>query len=275
MKKPNTADRNSSDGKETNQTSVKGLRWSWIYGAIGGAAVVGAVWIGVSTTHQTDPVTAKVGNTAIRHSQLTSKLEAASGSTMLEEMIADQLITDGAKKYNLTASKQDLAKAQQSIESQYGITSSAQLSALLAQNNMTQSAFNEMLKVQVLEQKLAERGITVTNQEIQSYYNSHKSSFTPSGSKTPQPLSAVKTQIVDAIKQSKATPSAQLLAQLAKQDPITIYDKQYDSVKTQLESPAPTSGTSAGSAGTVPSGTTGTTSSGSTGNATSANNTAK
>ncbi len=215
--------------------------WAVLAGGIGGAVIVGAVWGIVAHGHQNDPLVASVGTNQIHQSNFESMMESMAGQQTLQQMITDQLIKDGAKAANITATKQDLATALQNLESQYGITSSSQLNQFLQSNGVTKAQLNDILTVNILEQKLAEQGITVTNTEIQNYYNQNKSSFIPQGSKTPEPLSAVKTQIVDQIKQSKAIPSAQLIANLAKKDKVTIYDTKYASIKTQLENPAPAS----------------------------------
>lgn len=211
--------------------------WPAAAGAVAGAVIVGAVWGIVQHQHPTNPVVASVGQTKISHTTFMNQLESQGGTQTLTTLIEDQLITDGAKAANVTASKQDISNALQNLEAQYGISGSSQLAQFLQSNGVTQAQLNSILKVQVLEGKLASKGVTVSNSEIQSYYNQNKSSFTPQGSKTPEPLSKVKSAIVAQIKQSKATPAAQLLAQLAKKDKITIYDSKYQSLKSTIENP--------------------------------------
>lgn|GEM_PF-4058800 len=228
---------NQSTRKYGSDGPSQWLRWSWLLGGLGGALIVGAVWFTTDRLHSGDPVTAQVGSTQIRQSQLVSKLESSSGSSMLEQMIVNQLVEDGAKKANITASQTDLSNALSSFEAQNGITDSTELSQVLAQNGVSQADFNEMLKVQVLAQKLSEKGITVTDKEIQDYYNKNKSQFvTTTGSKKPQPLSKVKSQIKQILIQNKAIPTDQLIANLAKQDNVKIFDTQYSSIMTDLES---------------------------------------
>ncbi|MDQ0188627.1 peptidyl-prolyl cis-trans isomerase [Alicyclobacillus cycloheptanicus] len=208
--------------------------WPWVLGAVGGAVIVGAAWGITAYANEGGPLIAKVGDTAIHQSDLYAKLEATGGSSELEEMIDEQLIADGAKKYHLTASSSEINSALSSLEASEGISGTSELDMFLAENNMTMSQLNSLLKMQVLEQKLAERNVKVTNAEIQSYYNKNKSQFTKSGQKTPQPLSKVKSQVIAAIKASKAESSTQVLADLAKQNPITIYDDKYSSVKDDI-----------------------------------------
>jgi parvulin-like peptidyl-prolyl isomerase len=214
--------------------------WSWLLGAIGGAVIMGAVWATVAYAQSKPVVIAKVGNHTIDQDAFYSKLEANSGMQMLEQMITTQLIQDGAAKYHITATQDDINKAIQQFEAQYGISSPDQLNALLAQYHMTMSDFQDLMKTQVLEQKLAVMDVKVTDKDIQDFYNAHKANYTKPGSKTPQPLSAVRSQVINDYKQSQAVPSAQLLANLAKDDPITILDPKYSSIKTMIENPSST-----------------------------------
>lgn len=212
--------------------------WSWLLGAVGGAVIVGAVWATVAHVQSKPVVIAKVGNNTIDQDAFYSKLEANSGLQMLEQMITTQLIKDGAAKYHITATQDDINKATQQFESQYGVSSPDQLNVMLAQYHMTMSDFQDIMKTQVLEQKLAVKDVKVTDKDIQDFYNAHKANYTKPGSKTPQPLSAVRNQVINDYKQSKAVPSTQLIANLAKEDPITILDPKYSSIKTMLENPA-------------------------------------
>lgn len=209
--------------------------WSWIAGGAIGAIVVGAVWGGVAYAHAGGPLVAKVGSTKISESALNNRLQGSYGNQMVQEMISEQLIKDAAAKYHITASKSDINHALGTFEAQYQISSPTQLSMFLAQNGLTQSQFNNILKDQVLEQKLAQRNVKVTNSQIQAYYNQHKSSFVPAGKKQPQPLSAVRTQVINDIKQQQAMSATQLFASISKWDPITIYDSKYSSVKSSFE----------------------------------------
>ncbi|MCL6452935.1 MAG: SurA N-terminal domain-containing protein [Alicyclobacillus sp.] len=244
--------------EEKKSTTVSGTSatpttwWAALGGAAAGAVIVGAVWAISYHTHPADPVIASVGQTQIHKADFVSQLESQGGTSTLEQLIEDQLIRDGAKRAKITATKSEINSALQNLEAQYGISSSDQLNQFLQANGVTQAQLNNILEDQVLEQKLAEQGITVTDQEIQTYYNQNKAQFTPSGSKTPQPLSKVRSQIIQDIKATKATPPTQLLANLAKQDPIVIYDTKYASVKTTIENPS-ASGTSSTSSASAPS----------------------
>lgn len=236
---------NNNENHENFDHASKGRRnavVSAVLGAVGGAVIVGAVWgIMASQGGSNDAKVATVGNTAIHRSDFVSQMESQSGQQTLATMIEDDLIKQGATAQKITASQSDVNNALQNLEAQYRISGSTQLQMFLAQNNLTQAQLNEILKTQVLEQKMSEKGITVSDKEITDYYNAHKAQFTPQGSKTPEPLSKVRSQVISDVKASKATSPTVLLANLAKKFPITIYDKSYTSVKDQIEKPASSS----------------------------------
>lgn len=231
-----------------------------LIGGVVGALIMGAIWYAIYMIRDHGGVIAQVGTTPISRTEFLSQTESAAGLQTLQQLISNQLIEDGAKQYNITATSQEINTALQSLEQQNGITSTAQLQAVLAANNLTMADVQKSMKIQVLEQKLAERNVTVSNQEIQSYYDQNKSQMAQSG-KVP-PLSAVKSQVIAAIKQSKAVSSSQLLANLAKQYPILIMDSKYNSVKTTIETPqtqTPPTGATPPGAGSPGTGSTGAT----------------
>lgn len=222
---------------EGNRTASKVFNlWPALLGVVVGAAVVGTTWgIAAAHPHQNDPLVASVGHKQIRKSDFQAKMESLAGLQTVQQMVDNQLILDGAKAKHLAASKQDLSQALQNFELQYRITGSAQLQQFLKSNGLTRPQLDEILTVNILEQKLAQQGITVSNKEIQTYYNKNKTAFVTPGSKNPKPLSAVRSQIIAQIKQSKAVPRATLLANLAKTDPVKIYDSKYSSVEATLQ----------------------------------------
>lgn len=227
---------------DPNHSESRTSNWVWpaLAGTLFGAVVVGAVWGVAGHGHQNNPLVASVGPYKIHQSDFVQQMQTLSGKQTLQQMIDNQLIQDGAKAQHITASKTDLNNAVKNLEAQYHITSSSQLQQFLQSNGLTQSSLDNILTVNILEKKLSEQGVTVTNKEIQDYYNKNKQTFTPQGKKTPEPLSAVRSQIKSQILQSKAIPQATLLANLAKQNKVSIYDSKYASIKTSLENPPKT-----------------------------------
>lgn len=206
--------------------------YNLLIGGVVGAVIVGAVWFGVYRIQENSTI-AQVGSTKISKVEFLAKTESTAGSQTLQQIITNQLIEDGASKYHMTASAQEIQTALTSLEQQNGISSQTQLDAALAASNLTMADLEKSLRIQVLEQKLAERNVTVSTKEIQDYYNQNKSQMAQSG-KTPA-LKDVQAQIETTIKQSKAVPASQLLADLAKENSISIMDPKYTSVKTSIE----------------------------------------
>ncbi len=211
-----------------------------LIGAAVGAIIVGGAWYATFMVRNHGGVIAKVGNNPISHSDFLSQVEKASGSQTLTQLINNQLVEDGAAKYHITVSQSEMDTALKGLEQQSNITSDAQLQAVLSANHVTMAELQKNLRTEVLEQKLSERNVTVSDKEIQDYYDKNKSQMAVSGH-VPA-LKDVKGQISDALKQSKALSPQQLMANLAKEDSIQILDPTYASVKTSIENPAPAQG---------------------------------
>ncbi|GMA58150.1 hypothetical protein GCM10025858_26530 [Alicyclobacillus sacchari] len=97
---------------------------------------------------------------------------------MLEELISNQLIEDAAANKKITVSQSEVNQQLAALEAQNGITSDSELASVLAQNHMTKAQLLDQIRVSVLEQKLAESKVNVTDEEIQNYYKQNKASFT-------------------------------------------------------------------------------------------------
>lgn len=308
------------------------LQWGTLIGGLCiGAVLTGAAWEGTHIATKNGPVIATVGGKPIHQAQFDNSVAATVGSSALTNLIEQQLIDDAAKKDGVYATASAVNKLKQSIETQNGITSNAQLQSALSSSGMTMAQFNNQLKTEVLAQQVAQHDVKVTSAQIQSYYNSNKASFTNQASvslsviltktktaaqkaeallkqgesfakvaksvsidktsaakggvmgsftkaqlapslaavafrlpvgKTSQPvktstgwnilkvtankqaallpLKAVKSKIIQDIKQQNATSPTQLIANLAKTDKIVISDPAYSKVKTTLENPTPT-----------------------------------
>ncbi len=224
--------------------------WTAIAGALVGAIVVGAFWGVTSVSGASNPTEATVNGQAITHSALSASLFREYGQNTLETLIDDDIVHAAAQAEHVTASPTAVEAAEESIEAQYDITSPTDLAEFLASNNMTNAQFQSLLKSEVLEQQLAENTVTVTNAEIAAYYKAHKSTFTTTtpatkgkkATKTVQPLSQVKSEIVTDIKESKAPAAQALLASLAKKYHLAIVDPTYKALKAAIEDPTPTAG---------------------------------
>lgn len=148
-----------------------------VIGALVGAVIVGGVWYGTSASQNRNSIVAKVGGTPITRSQLLSESEAYAGSSMLSQLITNQLVLDAAQQQKMTASTSEVNQALQGLEEQNGITSDSQLNQMLEQSHMTKDELLTQLKVEILGQKLAESKVKVTDKQIQDYYNKNKASL--------------------------------------------------------------------------------------------------
>jgi foldase protein PrsA len=165
-----------------------------VIGGLVGAVIVGGVWYGTHLSQQHGDVVAKVGGTPITRQTLLQESESYAGTQMLEQLITNQLVLDAAAKQKVTASDKEVNSALQSLEEQDGISSDAQLESMLAQSHMTKAQLMEQLKVEVLEEKIAENKVKVTAKQIQTYYNNNKKNL----------ASAKKVSLSDIIVSTKA-----------------------------------------------------------------------
>lgn len=187
-----------------------------VVGALVGAVIVGGVWYGTYATGNHQDIVAKVGDKPITRDALIKQTEAMSGDQMLSQLITNQLVLDAAKKKNITTTTKEVDKQLKSLEQQDGITSDAQLQQALKQSHMTKQDLMDQLKIGVLEKKIAESKVTVTEKQIEDYYNKNKKSLA-----TPK-----KVAISDIVVSTKAKASdiktklsqGSSFADLAKQD---------------------------------------------------------
>lgn len=145
--------------------------------AIIGAAIVGGVWGIQSTVSNNENAVASVGGNAITHADIQSMAEQVSGSQVLSQLITNQLVTNAAKAQNLTATTSEVNNDLTSLEMQNGITNDSQLQQALAQTHMTKADLLDELKIQVLEEKLAQNKVNVTDKQISDYYAKNKTAL--------------------------------------------------------------------------------------------------
>ncbi|MDB5085761.1 MAG: PpiC-type peptidyl-prolyl cis-trans isomerase [Bacilli bacterium] len=145
-----------------------------LIGAVVGAVLVGGSWYITSHTGSNSSVVASVGKNSITRANFLTQLQKDYGSSTLGRLVTNQLILDGAKKNNITATTQDVDTALNDLKTGNNITSDAQLNSALASNHMTLQDLRDQLKIQVLEQKIAEKDVTVSDTDIQTYYNQNK-----------------------------------------------------------------------------------------------------
>lgn len=118
-------------------------------------------------------IVAMVNGQPITHLQLIQELEKQGGQQTLNGLITQTLILQEAKKENVTVSDKEIQNQVQQIT--ISLTKQGQkLDDLLTARGMTQQDLDEQIRVQKLVEKMAGKGITVSDREINDYINANK-----------------------------------------------------------------------------------------------------
>lgn len=145
-----------------------------LIGAAVGAVLVGGIWFFTSHASGNGNIVATVGTTDIKRADFVKELEISGGSQTLGQLVVNQLIRDAAQKSSLTATTQDVDAALADLKKNNNNMTDAQLNQALASKHITLDYFRKQLEVQVLEKKLSEKDVKITDADIQAYYDKNK-----------------------------------------------------------------------------------------------------
>lgn len=149
-------------------------------------------------------VAAVVNNTIITRFSLDRELEQQAGKQLLDSKVSQALVMQEAAKQNITATPEEITAKVSEIQTQ--IPQGQTLEDLLSAYGLTRTEFEKQLSYEIIVTKLLEKDITITDAEIQTYFDANKSTF-PAGST----IDSVKTQITDTLKQTKLSENYQTL----------------------------------------------------------------
>jgi len=113
-----------------------------------------------------------VNNKPIFRFQLTQTMMARYGKQTLEGMISESLIGDEAKRLNIAVSQEEIDKQEEEVLKSFG--GKVTLDELLKFQGTTKSEFDGQIRLQLLVNKLLEKDVTVTDEEIASYRETNK-----------------------------------------------------------------------------------------------------
>lgn len=143
---------------------------------------------------------ASVNGVKITKQQLYDSLVEAGGSQTLSGMIDDELIRQEAEKANVSITDADIQKERDFYIQQFG--SEDALNQLLAQYGMTNDDFQKELEKEAKLRKLLEPKVTVTDDQIQQYFNDNKASFnTPAQVRASQIVVGTEAEAKDIVSQ--------------------------------------------------------------------------
>ncbi|WP_138495950.1 peptidyl-prolyl cis-trans isomerase [Paenibacillus pinistramenti] len=163
---------------------------------------------------------ATVNNEKITKEQLYDALVKAGGEQTLSGMIDDELIRQEAVKANVEVTDADIQKEKDFYITQFG--SEEALNELLSQYGMTDEDFQEQLKKEAQIRKLLEPQVTVTDDQISTYFEQNKASFdTPAQVQASQIVVATEKEATDIITQLKGGTDFATLAKEKSTDTAT------------------------------------------------------
>lgn len=113
-----------------------------------------------------------VNNKPIFRFQLTQTMIARYGKQTLEGMISESLIADEAKKLHITVSQEEIDKQEEEVLKSFG--GKVSLDELLKFQGTTKAEFDSQIKLQLVVNKMMEKDITITDEEIAAYKETNR-----------------------------------------------------------------------------------------------------
>jgi len=140
------------------------------------------ILLGCNMTGAEEKPAAKVNGEVITESQLVQELMLRHGYAVLETMIETLAIRQKAKERDISATAEQVEVRYQEIRSNIvssappssQLTDSQAFSLWLAKNNINRHSLREELELQLLLEAMVKDDVTVTDQEVAQYYESHR-----------------------------------------------------------------------------------------------------
>lgn len=152
-------------------------------------------------------VVANVNGEQISRIELIRELEKAEGKRILDSLVTQTLITQEAKKRNVSATdgeiRDEIAKIEKNISDQ-----GQKLDDLLAIQNLTRKQLEEQIRMQILLQKMVGENIQVADIEVNDYIKKNKESLPEDAN-----MDELRTNIGEQLKQQKLNEKIQELIQ--------------------------------------------------------------
>lgn len=151
-------------------------------------------------------VAAVVNNTIITRFSLDRELEKQAGKQLLDSKVTQALVMQEGAKQNIKVTPEEISARVSEIESQ--IPEGQKLDDLLLAYGLSRPEFEKQLSYEIIVTKLLEKDITISDEEIKTYFDANKTTF-PAGST----LDSVKAEITNTLKQTKLSEKYQTLVQ--------------------------------------------------------------
>lgn len=142
-------------------------------------------------------IAATVNKTPILRYQLNQKLVDRYGKAVLEEMVAEELLKQLAKKEGIAVTQADIQKEQDALKERLG--GDENLKVAMEQYGLTQEDLASQITLKLYQQRLAEKlfKVEVKDDEVKAFFDDNKSLY--EGKKYDE----VKAEIRESLRQQK------------------------------------------------------------------------
>ena len=113
-----------------------------------------------------------VNNRPIFRFQLTQTLMSRYGKQTLESMISERIIAQEAQKSGVSITQEEIDAQEEEVLKSFG--GKITLDELLKFQGTTKQEFDSQIRLQLLVNKLLEKGVTVTDEEIATYKETNR-----------------------------------------------------------------------------------------------------
>jgi len=161
-------------------------------------------------------VAAVVNNTIITRFSLDRELEKQAGKQLLDSKVTQALVMQEGNKQNIKITADDINARVSEIEKQ--IPQGQKLDDLLTAYSLTRKEFEKQLSYEIMVTKILEKDITISDEEIKTYFDANKSTFAKGAT-----VDSVKTEIEATLKQTKLSEKYQTLVQELKDKAKIFY----------------------------------------------------
>lgn len=141
---------------------------------IAAVVVIAAVAIGAVAMNKSK-VVATVGDEKITKDQLYDALLAQGGSSVLDSLIEQKVISKEAAKQNIKVTDKEINAELENLKSQYGGEDA--LNQALASSGVKLSELKKDLKTNIEAKKMVESTINIKDSEMKSYFDQNKDSL--------------------------------------------------------------------------------------------------
>lgn len=179
---------------EMVESSVSGPRRimvsrKWLYLLLGLVVLGGAFYLGSKYL-----IVAWVDQKPVTLVEYYNNLNSKYGKDTREQMIAERLIVNEAQKRGVNATEQEIDAQVKKFETERG--GADQLNQLLTMQGLSRPEFLNLVKLQLLREKMFSNNVQVTDEEVNKYLEDNKDQF-------PTVDDTTKTSVKEQLKQNK------------------------------------------------------------------------